>query len=424
MRMFTDNPIISKSEDQFGFAAYVDVLEEVILQTTPCPFCLGIFGPWGSGKTSFMRMLQTSLQHKGVPTIWFNPWKYDQKEDLWHALILTILSEIAAHSSDSEVQTKITELVKAAGLMTLKKAVTVLTSGAISGENIDSLVQAFDKTDIHYYRNVNHFEEDFSFVVKHYSNDGQLVIFIDDLDRCLPENAITVLESLKLFLNDKHCIFVVGIDHDIVEEGIKHRYAGKLSLSGRDYLDKIIQIPFFLPHISHERLKASLATDHIFSDEIWSIIHLAMEGNPRKTRRFINSFSLAHRFLNRPDQSLQQRIQAGSLTPLSQEVQNIYLAQILVFEMNFPDFYRHLQHSPGDWQYLERKVVQGHSLEERNEALDVREKLKAFWNDAAFANFMNKTSGRLLGRYPPAPAEEIVTLLLRATNLVTDTSGA
>lgn len=353
-----------------------------------------------------------------------HPWKYDQKEDLWHALILTILSEIAAHSSDDKVQAKITELVKAAGLMTLKKAVTVLTSGAISGENIDSLVQAFDKTDIHYYRNINHFEEDFAFVVKHYSKDDKLVIFIDDLDRCLPENAITVLESLKLFLNDEHCVFVVGIDHDIVEEGIKHRYAGKIALSGRDYLDKIIQIPFFLPRISYEKLRASLPANQVFSEEIWNIVQLAMEGNPRKTRRFINSFSLTQRFLNSPDQHLQRRLQEGRLKALPQEAQNMYLAKILVFEMNFPDFYRHLQHNPGDWEYLVEKVIWGETSAKSSDALETREKLKLFWDDSAFQDFMSRTSGRSFEKYPPAPGEEVVVLLLRATNLVTNVQGS
>lgn len=61
MHMFADNPITSKDKDAFGFATYVEVLEEVILQTTPRPFCIGVFGPWGSGKSSFMQMLRSSL---------------------------------------------------------------------------------------------------------------------------------------------------------------------------------------------------------------------------------------------------------------------------------------------------------------------------------------------------------------------------
>lgn len=424
MLMFTDNPITSRDEDAFGFATYVEVLGTVIQQTTPRPFCLGVFGPWGSGKSSFMRMLQSDLEAQKIPTIWFNPWKYDQKEDLWNALIQTVLSAISEHVVDEKVKEKIKNLARSATWLALKKAITALTVGVISEANLDTIAEAFSQTDEKYYRHINHFEEDFAFVVKHYSNDDKLVVFIDDLDRCLPENAITVLESLKLFFDNKYCIFVVGIDHDVVEEGIKHRYAGKITLSGRDYLDKIIQIPFFLPRVSYKDLKDSLPTNQIFSEEIWEIIQLAMEGNPRKTRRFINSFSLAHRFLNHADQDVQQRIQEGSLMPLSPEVQNIYLAKILVFEMNFPDFYRHLQRNPGDWEYLVEKVIQGDTGEEREKALEKNKSLNLFWNDLpAFKEFMGKTSGRSYGKYPPAPGEEVVSLLLRATNLVTEISG-
>ena len=74
-------------------------------------------------------------------------------------------------------------------------------------------------------------------MVKSYTNEGKLVIFVDDLDRCLPENAITVLESLKLFIGHAHCIFVLGMDHYIVEEGIglRYQFENKLEMNGRDY---------------------------------------------------------------------------------------------------------------------------------------------------------------------------------------------
>jgi hypothetical protein len=71
-------------------------------------------------------------------------------------------------------------------------------------------------------------------------------LFIDDIDRCLPENAITVLESLTLFFNNQHCIFVLAMDDDVVRRGIELRYKD-VALNSRDYLDQIIQLPVFLP---------------------------------------------------------------------------------------------------------------------------------------------------------------------------------
>src|SRR5512135_2311928 len=78
MRMFTDNPITSVKEDAFGFATFAQVMREAILQTEPLPFSVGIFGAWGSGKSSFMRLLELLIANKPeVRSIWFDPWKYD-----------------------------------------------------------------------------------------------------------------------------------------------------------------------------------------------------------------------------------------------------------------------------------------------------------------------------------------------------------
>jgi KAP family P-loop domain len=60
--------------------------------------------------------------------------------------------------------------------------------------------------------------------------DGYLALFVDDLDRCLPENPIEVLEALKLYLDSSHCVFVVGVDPRVIEEAIRRRYAGNPSL--------------------------------------------------------------------------------------------------------------------------------------------------------------------------------------------------
>lgn len=420
MRLFTDNPIAFIQDDTFGFAAYVRVLKDTILETMPLPFCVGIFGPWGSGKTSFMQMIQGLMKNDvNVRTLWFNPWKYDKKEDLWNALIQTILYAIKEQSGD-EIKKKIEKLALAATWLALKKSLTAFSAGIITESNLDAITGAFTSKDEKYYSHINRFEKDFAEVVDAYCNGGKLVVFIDDLDRCLPENAITVLESLKLFIGNANCIFVLGVDHDIVEEGINYRYMGKVKVSGRDYLDKIIQVPFFLPPVPFESLKVSVPADQSFSEEIWSIIQSGMGGNPRKTKRFINSFYLLQRFLHDPDPILQRRFREGSIAVLSQETQNFYLAKILVFEMIFPKFYQHLQYEPGDWRYLDEKVIQEDDGQRRQEALEKRgkESLALFWQEASFQSFMRKTSGRSYGY--PAPTEEIVSLLLRATNLVAE----
>ena len=251
-----------------------------------------------------------------------------------------------------------------------------------------------------------------------------MFVFIDDLDRCLPENAITVLESLKLFIGHANCIFVLGMDHSIVEAGIQTRYEGKIKIDGREYLDKIIQVPFYLPPVTFKRLKASLEDDsETLSEEVWNVIRLGMGGNPRKTKRFVNSFYLSWRFLNHPDRDLQEKLQNGNLSHISQERQNFYLAKILVFQMSFPEFYQHLRHHLGDWRYLEENVILQNQAAKGQENLKDKKELARFWEDESFQDFMGKTSKRSSQNYPPAPSSDIVEALLEATSLVTETLG-
>jgi predicted KAP-like P-loop ATPase len=197
-----------------------------------------------------MNVLKETLEKDSqVKCIWFNPWKYDQKDELWHALIQTILAELEKSAVTKEMLDMVNQLIRTTTWLAFKSVATGLSGGVVSGDALDKLNSIIGNKDTIYYQHINHFENDFAKAVKMYvgGEKGKLVIFIDDLDRCLPENAITVLESLKLFLSQAQCIFILGMDHYIVEEGINVRYEKKIRMTGRDYLDKIIQIPFYLP---------------------------------------------------------------------------------------------------------------------------------------------------------------------------------
>ena len=87
-----------------------------------------------------------------------------------------------------------------------------------------------------------------------------LAFFIDDLDRCLPDKAVEMLEAIKLFLEVEGCAFVLAIDDEVVERGIAHRYrdylfqagarargaAASVPITGAEYLEKIVQLPLRL----------------------------------------------------------------------------------------------------------------------------------------------------------------------------------
>ena len=132
------------------------------------------------------------------------------------------------------------------------------------------------------------------------NGDGKLVIFIDDLDRCIPSNAITVLEALKIFLGKRKCVFVIGVDQGSLEHAVDSVYGVEKGLPGRDYLAKIVQVPFYMPEMAPTfpigAVAPWLAPQYI-GKTVHAIIEIATEGNPRQIKRFNNTFVLANRVL-------------------------------------------------------------------------------------------------------------------------------
>ncbi len=396
--LLTDNPINSASRDRFGFQFYVRILCDGILETPnpELPISVGVFGAWGSGKSSLMMLMQEQLTasttgdgQPRVKAIWFNPWKYDKKEDLWAALIQSILFEIAENANaSSDLGKKAMNLAKTFGWTFIKKGISTITGDLISGDNLDKLKEILGKENEDHYKYINQFEEDFKEIVEEYTADTlqkRLIIFIDDLDRCLPENAITILESLKLFLSNQNTVFVIGMDHSVVELGIKSRYGGKLDISGRDYLDKIIQVPFFLPAIPTDLVKNAfkdLSMTKGYSDYIWKLLEVGLQGNPRKIKRFINTFGLISKIIKQREQSDGLPAKVANL---DKQQRQFYLAKLLIFQIVFPDFHESLVKNPDYWTTLNKVAV------EMIASLPEDSKLKAFYEEEDLKIFIHQT---------------------------------
>ena len=86
----------------------------------------------------------------------------------------------------------------------------------------------------------------------------KIVIFVDNLDRCLPKQTIQTLESLRLFLFMPNTAFVIAADEDMVRHAVKEHFNGIDEKHITDYLDKLIQFPVKVPKISTREVRAYL----------------------------------------------------------------------------------------------------------------------------------------------------------------------
>jgi len=113
-------PDVLTVEDKLNFAPYARTLLDIILNPdTETPLTIGIFGSWGSGKTSLMRMIEAGLESpsrdgqdgRQAFSIWFNAWLYSKEETLWRALIMQVLSGVRRiRDLSSEARVKLDEL--------------------------------------------------------------------------------------------------------------------------------------------------------------------------------------------------------------------------------------------------------------------------------------------------------------------------
>jgi hypothetical protein len=340
MRLLDDNPTI---EDGLGFESTAQSVAEIIKNASRRPLTIGVFGGWGTGKTSLMQMIEARLKDEGIKTVWFNAWKYSRKEVIWNALIQTILLAmkrdpgLVAASRRETFKKRVIDVSVELAKYAAKVGTRLIPGGVLREEDVDNLWTALssDVSEKGTFEFINRFESEFEQLVDEYVGGSYLVVFIDDLDRCLPENAIEVMEALKLYLDKANCVFVIGVEPSIIETAITLRYGANPNLSASSYLEKIVQIPVAVPRV---RTKSGLdLISSVVGDFIWTrryrfarLIQVGMDRNPRRIKRFANTFAVAL-----------------SKWPEATADEKLVLAKVLLIQMKFSDFYRELTAAPG-----------------------------------------------------------------------------
>jgi hypothetical protein len=404
--LLTDNPVTGRGDDQFGFGAHGRVLCDAIQATVHLPLTVGVFGPWGTGKSSFLNICREMLERRGIPTIAFNPWKYDDKEAIWHALIQTILTEIAGEPDGRrhDLVAKARRLSSTATWLLLRHAAGPLTAGFVDGEDLTAARDAWQTRGVENYRHINHFEADFAEVVQTFVGDrGRLVVFVDDLDRCHGDTAIAVLDALKLFLGEASCVFVLAMDFDVISAAAAKRVDGDHA-RGRQYLEKLIHFPYHLPEVRFEavfrQLQDSVVAELSGDPALWQLAEDAFGDNPRRIRRFVSALNLTAATLRLHSQPSRDRLMQAAI--------------LLALRMRFPDFFRRVQANPAVWVRLDEAARTQSDSGLRQDEVELATAEPALSN-----LLLTVTPGDRGGcSYPPIPTKaqiEVVTQVLTVT---------
>ena len=340
-RLLSDSPCTAP-RDPLGYDVIAYNLEKLITGSrSSTPLTIGIQGGWGTGKSTLMEKLRTHLQEERARarTVKFNAWLYDGR-NITEGLIKTILSSF---DDDNLVRNTFR---RRRAMAFLRLALSIAAGYFGIGRAVDQAWQAIAQdTEM-----TNRFQDTFREMVRKWAEKRRkederrqiradrrrrvgwqdlFVVFIDDLDRCGSDRVMQLLEAVKLYLGVKNLVFVIGYDRSPIVARIEEKIGSSKLVTGDQYMEKIIQIPFGIPVPTDKQLREYLkeclresgAGPH-FKD-LEEIIISGNDRNPRKIKLFLNTF-----------------IVENSIRSPEERVAPSQLSRILLMQLYFHQFYR------------------------------------------------------------------------------------
>jgi predicted KAP-like P-loop ATPase len=294
--MWSDN---ETDVDLLRYRYLVASVLRIIRNDDLLPTTIGVFGDWGTGKSSLIKMIQKEITNDpSTMCLTFSGWLFEDYNDAKTALMGSILDAIEERVKDDEsIFTKTRHLLRklmkrvnwfqgammvgryavpaAAGfpkvamaslgfdiaqrLSSLPSALAAkFKEKGLDEKDIEKLIKESADTPEEVRRDIRDFRTDFASLLDK-AEIKRLVVFIDDLDRCDPDNIIATLEAIKLFLFVPGTAFVLGADERLVQYAVRRRFPelpGTDTEVGRDYLEKLVQFPVRLPPLGGKEIES------------------------------------------------------------------------------------------------------------------------------------------------------------------------
>ena len=373
--MWLDN---ASEIDMLFYKPYATIISDIAKNKDYNPLTIGVFGLWGAGKSTLLKLIQSDIpsEDSKYVCVQINAWMFEGYEDAKSALMEALLKELEEQKPFEDVKGKIKGLIKrldffkigtklfsygapAIASVATGNPIPILLSIAHDApglaEQIKTAASSVQDFKDDYLKekestvdNVRKFKEEFQQMIEAAKVDN-VIVLIDDLDRCSPDRIIDTLEAIKLFLSVERTTFIIAADETVIEYAIKRNYppvdGSNVELS-TEYIEKIIQLPVHIPELSSKDIENYLLllvaqnyltasdfqklVDKVYQeklivrdtritlaeiktriaefdgayipseaefmevasiiDSIREIISSTLKGNPRQTKRFLNTF--------------------------------------------------------------------------------------------------------------------------------------
>ncbi|HHK6019217.1 TPA: P-loop NTPase fold protein [Neisseria subflava] len=279
-------------EDYLNFGEVSQIVTEILETEAMLPVSIGVFGNWGAGKSSLLNLIEQQIKPDEWIIIKFDAWLYQGFDDARAALLETIASHLIQAAKDKEtILQKSKNLfaringLRVAGLVvegaalaaglpafglvskifeTAQNALDGIQNETESKQVVETVKEIVDseknliksKEQQTPPKQIDEFRKEYGEILQDLGK--KLVIVIDNLDRCLPANAIQTLEAIRLFLFLNRTAFIIAADEEMIRHSVAEHYKDLSYRHQIDYLDKLIQIPIRVPKAGVLEIRAYL----------------------------------------------------------------------------------------------------------------------------------------------------------------------
>ncbi len=310
MNYNADKPIKTGAEDLLGRTFFSKQLAKALYECDASDgLVIGLFGEWGSGKTSVLNMTMNEIKNMGEESenepliVTFSPWNYSDKDNLISLFFRNLINHLDM-PSNNKIKRKIGKV-----LTDYADCLDALSVLSPLGGILVNILKPIIKTqgaNLMEVPNLDSTKEKLETILK--GSNQKIIVVIDDIDRLTNSQIRDIFHLAKQVGNFPNIVYILSMDREIVCRALKEIH----NIDGHEYLEKIIQIPFEIPKISKSKVHKYLfnqldkiindtSNDTIIDDSYWGRVFVNCVSpyidNLRDINRLTNIFKFKYQAL-------------------------------------------------------------------------------------------------------------------------------